>query len=86
MNLLHELLQTLRVEWSPLLVSDTYLLEVEWCWMPHVGTELTPLGCYRTIGKLYQVEGIVDVALKLIYGYMGILVVIAILILARQTY
>ena len=69
-----------------MLVSDTYLLEVEWRWMTHVCTELTPLGGYRTIGKLYQVEGIVDVALKLIYGYMGILVVIAILILARQTY
>ena len=69
-----------------MLIADTYLLEVEWCRMTHICTELTPLGCYWTIGKLYQVEGIVDIALKLIYGYMGILVVIAILILARQTY
>ena len=86
MNLLHELLQTLRIHRPPLLVTDTNLLQIEWCWMPHIGTELTPLRGDRTIGKLDEVECIVDIALKILDCYMCIRILIIVLILASQTY
>ena len=86
MNLLHELLQTLRVHRSPLLVTDTNLLQIEWRWMTHIGTELTPLGGDRTIGKLDEVECIIDIALEILDSHMRIRILIIILILASQTY
>ena len=86
MNLLHELLQTLRVHRTPLLVTDTNLLQIEWGWMTHIGTELTPLGGDRTISKLDKVECIVDIALEILDSYMCIRILIIVLILASQTY
>ena len=86
MDLLHELLQALRIHRSPLLVTDTNLLQIEWSRMPHVGTELTPLGGDRTIGKLDEVECIVDIALKILDCHMRIRILIIVLILASQTY
>ena len=86
MNLLHELLQALWIHRTPLLVSDTNLLQIEWSRMAHIGTELTPLGGNRAIGKLDQVEGIVDVALEILDCYMRIRILIIVLILASQTY
>ena len=86
MNLLHELLQALWIHRTPLLVTDTNLLQIEWCRMTHIGTELTPFRGNRTIGKLDEVECIVDIALQIIYGYVGILIIISVLILASQTY
>ena len=86
MDLLHELLQALRIHRSPLLVTDTNLLQIEWSRMAHVGTKLTPLGSNRTIGKLDEVECIVNIALKILDCYMRIRILIIILILASQTY
>ena len=76
MNLLHELLQALRVHRSPLLVTDTNLLQIEWCRMTHIGTELTPLRGDRSIGKLDEVECIVDIALEILDCYMRIRILI----------
>ena len=86
MNLLHKLLQTLRVHRSPLLVTDTNLLQIEWCRMTHIGTELTPLGGNRTIGKLDEIECIIDIALEILDCHMRIRILIIVLILASQTY
>ena len=85
-DLLDELSEAHRIDFAPLLVADTYLLEVEWCWMSHVGTKLAPLGVYATIGKLDEVESIIDIRLEVVNSYMRILIVIAILILASQSY
>ena len=86
-HLLHERLQVFRINLAPLLVADTHILQVERSWMTHVGTQFCPhvLG-WVTIGKLNQVEHIVDVGLQLIHRHMGIATIAAILELAGETH
>ena len=59
----------------PLLIANTEVLEIEWLWMTHIGTYLTPFGINRAIGKLYEVEGILDIRLKFVetsvYAWFG---------------
>ena len=54
--------------------------------MTHVGTKLTPLGGDTTVSKLDEVESIVDIRLEVVYSYMCILIIVAVLILASQAY
>ena len=48
----------------PLLITHTKELQVEGCRVPHLGTHLSPLRIDGTIGKLYEVESILDVAVE----------------------
>ena len=45
----------------PLLIAHTEVFQVEGRGMAHLGTHLTPLGVHRTVGKLHEVEGILDI-------------------------
>ena len=66
-NLLNEWLEVFRVDFAPLLVTDTYILEVEWFWVTHVSTKLSPHVLLRVaISELDEVENIVDVRLALV--------------------
>jgi hypothetical protein len=55
----------------PLLVTNTKELEVEWSWMTHIGAYLSPLRIGRTIGKLDEVESILDIRLKIFDCYVN---------------
>ena len=44
--------------------------------MAHVGTQLTPFGISTTVGKLNQVECIVNIGLQIINGYMELFAVV----------
>ena len=50
----------------PLLITHSQIFQIERLWMAHVGTYLAPFGIDRTIGKLYQVEGILNIGVELI--------------------
>ena len=80
---LYEGLQTLGIKLVPLLIADTQILKVEWGRMPHLSTETSPFGRDIPVSELNQVEGILDIWLKLINRDMGRNIVI--LELARQT-
>ena len=54
----------------PLLVTDTQELQVKRSRMTHIGTHLTPLRGYITIGKLHKVEGILDIGIQVVNGNM----------------
>ncbi|EJX05289.1 hypothetical protein EVA_06603 [gut metagenome] len=76
--------QMLWIFLTPLFITDTYKLQVERCRMPHFCTQLTPFGCSSiTIGKLYQIECILNVILQFAYRNMSIL--IRVLKLTSQT-
>ena len=69
----HKRLKALVVEVVPLLVADTDVLHVEWLRVAHLSTDLTPLGVGRAVGKLDQVETVLDIGLQLVVGHVGIL-------------
>ena len=71
----YEGLQALVVELAPLLIAYTDILHVEGRRMAHLGTYLSPLRVGRSVGKLDEVEAVVDVRLQLVEGYMGALLV-----------
>ena len=79
-----EHLQTFGIFLTPLLVSDSEELQVEGFGVSHLGTQLTPLGISRAIGKLNEVERILHERLQVIYRAVCTLVVV--LILAGQTH
>ena len=60
------------------------MLQVERCGMAHVGAQFTPFGVCAAVGKLYQVEGIVDIRLQIVECYMELFAIV--LELARQSY
>lgn len=80
---LDEALQTLRILRPPLLVTDTYILEVEGFGMPHLGAQRAPLGIRGAVCELDEVEGVVYVWVEVAYGDMRLWRVV--LVLARQT-
>ena len=53
--------------------------------MTHLGTHLTPLRCSGAVGKLDEVEAVLDVRLQLVDGHMGALT-IPVLELAGHTH
>ncbi len=86
-HLLHEGFEVFGIDGSPLLVANTYILEVEGGRVSHVGTEFCPRILGRvTIGKLNEVEHVVDVGLQLVNGHMSIAAVGAVLKLTGETY
>ena len=81
----HERLQALEVEVIPLLITHTDELHVERLGMSHLRADLSPLRVSRTIGKLDEVETVLDIWLQLIVRNMG-RVVIPVLELTSHTY
>ncbi len=57
----HRTIASMSLVVVPLFVTNTEELQVEGGWMTHVGTHLTPLGVHWAIGKLHEVEGILDI-------------------------
>ena len=53
---------------SPLLVADSKVFEAERCGMAHLGTHLSPFAFGGTVGELYEVQGVLDIALKVFQG------------------
>ena len=83
---LHEVLEALGIERSPLLVAHADELQVEGGGVAHVGTQFTPLRIGSAVAELDEVEAVVDVGLQVGGSHMhagGILVVV--LILAGQS-
>ena len=54
----------------PLLVTHTQEFQVERSGMTHVGTQLAPLGVDIAVGKLHEVEGILDIGSQVVEGYV----------------
>ena len=52
--------------------------------MPHLCAQLTPFGWRGTVGKLDQVEGIVDIRLQVVDSYVRVLISILVLELAGK--
>ena len=68
----------------PLLVTNTHEFQIEWCWVSHISTYLSPLGVNGSVGKLYEVKTVVDVWLQLIHWHMGSFL-LPVLVLASQS-
>ena len=54
----------------PLLVTHSQVLQAEGLWMAHLCTHLTPLRIHRTIGKLHEVEGILDITVEVVESHV----------------
>ena len=70
----HRAIPTVLLVVVPLLVTYSKELQVEGLGMTHVGTYLTPFRVDRTIGKLHQVESILNIAVEIVecYVYTGL--------------
>ena len=79
----HEWLKVVRIKLVPLLVANTQILEVERSGMTHLCAERAPFGVGSAVGKLYQVEGVLDIRLQFLHGDVSLRIVI--LELAGQT-
>ena len=66
----HRSIATVLLIVVPLLVTHSEELQVEGLGVPHVGTYLTPFRIHRTIGKLHQVEGILNIAVEIVDCHM----------------
>ena len=80
----HKAFEPFGVKWSPLLVAYADLFEVEGSGMPHFGAKTSPFACDGTVGKVDEVECVVDVRLQVVHGNMGVLIVIGVLKLAGK--
>ena len=69
---LHEDLQTVVVEVVPLLVADADELQVEGCGVAHLGALLAPFRVDVAIGKLDEVEAVLDVGVELVHRGVGV--------------
>ena len=67
----HEGAQTLIVEVVPLLVADSEELEVERCGMSHLRTLLAPCGVDVAVGKLDEVQTVLNVGLKILHCHVS---------------
>jgi hypothetical protein len=76
---LYKLLETYYIFGAPLLVTHTEELEVEGLGVTHLGTNLTILSGHVAIGKLDEVEGILDILIQVINCYVSVLTVVLIL-------
>ena len=86
-NLLNEWLEVFWVDFAPLLVTDTYIFEVEWFWVTHIGAKLSPHVLLRiAVSELDEVENVVDVWLELVNWYVSVAAVRTVLELASETY
>ena len=54
----------------PLLVADAEEFQVERFGMAHVGTHLAPLRRNVAVSELYEVEGVLNIVIKLVEGYV----------------
>ena len=68
-------LEAFVVELTPLFVAHADVLHVERSGMAHVGTHLPPLGIGGAVGKLDEIEAVVDIRLQLIHRHVGTLLV-----------
>ena len=57
----HGAIATMSLIIVPLLIPHTEVFQVEGLGMAHLGTHLTPLGVHWAIGKLHEVESILDI-------------------------
>ena len=62
----HRAVATMGLVVVPLLIADAEVFQVEGRRMAHVGAYLTPFGIHRTVGKLYEVEGILDIRVEIV--------------------
>ena len=62
----HRAVATMGLVVVPLLIAHTEVFQVEGRRMAHVGAYLTPFGIHRTVGKLYEVEGILDIRVEIV--------------------
>ena len=76
---LYELLETHYILRTPLLITYTNVLEVEGFGVTHLGTNLTILSGNVAIGKLDEVERILDIGVELVNCYVSVLAIILIL-------
>ena len=73
---LYKGLQPFGILLSPLFVADAKILQAERIGVSHLGAQVSPCGGDVAVGKLYQVEGILNILVKTVEGYTGILVLI----------
>jgi len=85
-DLFHEFLQAHGIQLAPLLVANADLFQVERRGVTHVGAQLSPLARHRTVGKLDEVEGVVNVGLQVFDGAVGIAGIVLVLVLAGQSH
>ena len=52
--------------------------------MPHFGAKTAPFACDGSVGKVDEVECVVDVRLQVVHGNMSVLIVIGVLKLAGK--
>ena len=76
---LHELLEAHYILRTPLLITYTNILEVEGFGVTHLGTNLTILGGNVAIGKLDEVESVLDIGVEFINCYVSVLAIVLIL-------
>ena len=67
---LHKRGQSLGIQLSPMLVADSNVFQAERRRMPHICPQFAPAGSDRSVGKLDQIQGIIDVGLQLLYWHM----------------
>ena len=67
----HRAKATVSLVVVPLLITNAQELEVEGSGVTHLSANLTPLRIGRAVGKLDEVEGILDIWLEVVDSYMN---------------
>ena len=71
--------KTFGIFFSPLFVTDTDKLQIKWSRMSHIGTYLPPCSIDVTIGKFYQIECILNIAIQITNCNVSFRIIILIL-------
>jgi hypothetical protein len=75
----NELFETYHILRAPLLITDAEELEVEGLGVTHLCANLTILCGDVAIRKFNEVDSVLDIGVKVVYGYVSVLAMVLIL-------